>query len=107
MNETDPPCTDCGGTGITYQTERLCACQPDTEKLRLQLVAGALRNALTESVAWIDRLCLSEDVDPQHIRAGIGIEGDTLASSLAAFRKVLALAETPSPEPAKDVENAL
>ena len=24
----DPECTDCGGTGITYQTERRCACQP-------------------------------------------------------------------------------
>lgn len=27
----DPECTDCGGTGITYQTERLCACQPTPE----------------------------------------------------------------------------
>lgn len=26
--DNDPPCTDCGGTGITYQTERRCACQP-------------------------------------------------------------------------------
>lgn len=24
----DPECTDCGGTGVTYQTERRCACQP-------------------------------------------------------------------------------
>ena len=24
----DPPCTCCGGTGVTYQTERRCACQP-------------------------------------------------------------------------------
>lgn len=22
----EPPCTDCGGTGIAYQTERRCAC---------------------------------------------------------------------------------
>lgn len=29
----DPECTDCGGTGITYQTERRCACQgPLTQK---------------------------------------------------------------------------
>lgn len=26
--DDDPECTDCGGTGITYQTERRCACQP-------------------------------------------------------------------------------
>jgi len=25
--DADPPCTDCGDTGITYQTERRCACQ--------------------------------------------------------------------------------
>lgn len=28
VTEDDPVCTDCGGTGITYQTERRCACQP-------------------------------------------------------------------------------
>lgn len=22
----DPPCTDCGDTGITFQTERPCTC---------------------------------------------------------------------------------
>lgn len=25
----DPTCTDCGGTGETYQTERRCSCQPN------------------------------------------------------------------------------
>jgi len=29
--DDDPPCTDCGGTGITYQTERRCACQGPVE----------------------------------------------------------------------------
>lgn len=24
---TDPACTDCGGTGTTYQTERACTCE--------------------------------------------------------------------------------
>jgi len=24
--DDDPPCTDCGGFGITYQTERPCTC---------------------------------------------------------------------------------
>lgn len=26
--DDDLECTDCGGTGITYQTERVCTCQP-------------------------------------------------------------------------------
>ncbi len=28
VGEGDAPCTDCGDTGITIQTERRCACQP-------------------------------------------------------------------------------
>ncbi len=34
LDEHDPVCADCGGTGTTYQTERRCACQPleDTER---------------------------------------------------------------------------
>lgn len=28
--DDDPVCTDCGGTGTTYQTERRCACQSAT-----------------------------------------------------------------------------
>lgn len=24
------PCTDCGGTGISHQTERVCTCQVQT-----------------------------------------------------------------------------
>jgi len=27
-DDDDPPCTCCDGTGINYQTERVCACQP-------------------------------------------------------------------------------
>ena len=26
MSDDDAPCTDCGDTGITYQTERVCSC---------------------------------------------------------------------------------
>lgn len=29
--DDDPSCTDCGGAGITYQTERRCACQGPEE----------------------------------------------------------------------------
>jgi hypothetical protein len=30
----DPVCTDCGGTGVCYQTERRCACQPESRAFR-------------------------------------------------------------------------
>jgi hypothetical protein len=29
----EPECTDCGGTGITYQTERRCSCQGENHGL--------------------------------------------------------------------------
>lgn len=31
--DTDGPCTDCDDTGITIQTERLCACQPREQQI--------------------------------------------------------------------------
>ncbi len=34
----DPKCTDCGGTGETYQTERRCACQPPASEREAELV---------------------------------------------------------------------
>lgn len=53
----DPECTDCGGTGITYQTERRCACQPalaDSQPVEL-----ALRVQLAEVQA--DLTFMTED----------------------------------------------
>ena len=43
----DPACTDCGGTGITYQTERRCACQtsPQGDVVALGDLEEALRLA--------------------------------------------------------------
>lgn len=45
--DDDPECTDCGGTGITYQTERRCSCQPtDASQAReaaLREAAAAVR----------------------------------------------------------------
>lgn len=29
--QEDPECTGCGGTGVTYQTERRCACQQEVK----------------------------------------------------------------------------
>lgn len=60
------------------------------ELKRCYEVIGALLAALTDSVDWIERLCLCCDVDPQHIRAGLSIEGETLASALATFQAALA-----------------
>lgn len=46
--------------------------------------------ALKESIDWIERLCVSEDIDPRHIYAGLSINGETLATSLARFRAAIA-----------------
>lgn len=34
QRELEAPCADCGGTGITYQTERRCACTLTEEEAR-------------------------------------------------------------------------
>ena len=47
--DADPICTDCGGTGITYQTERRCACQPPLAPAPDAHVAG-LREAIAEGM---------------------------------------------------------
>ena len=59
------------------------------------LLAAALDlyEALGESIVWIHRLCISEDIDPQHIRAGISIDGETLASALTRLRAALSKAD--------------
>ena len=50
----DAPCTDCGDTGITYQTERRCACQapptPATEER--EAVALAMLNGKRVREGW-------------------------------------------------------
>ena len=78
----DAPCTDCGDTGITYQTERVCsclaglaiemidadACPSPTDlisSLEAQLLAAererdALREALQETDDFIERVNLDE-----------------------------------------------
>ena len=39
----DPACTDCGGSGVTYQTERHCSCQPAPDAAAIR--EAALREA--------------------------------------------------------------
>ena len=37
--DEDPPCTDCDGFGICYQTEKRCACQPpEPEEAKMPVV---------------------------------------------------------------------
>lgn len=43
--DAEPVCTCCGGTGITYQTERRCACQPSPDVAALVRAAKAYRDA--------------------------------------------------------------
>lgn len=44
----DPICTCCGGTGITYQTERRCACQPPIMTTNPAPVSEAARDAAVD-----------------------------------------------------------
>ena len=45
--EYDPPCTNCDGTGVNYQTERRCACTL-TEALRAALTYAATQQTRTK-----------------------------------------------------------
>lgn len=51
----DPECTDCGGTGITYQTERRCACQPAPHVNETPKTEHHAGNMLTDAITQKDR----------------------------------------------------
>lgn len=50
----DPVCTDCGGTGITYQTERRCACQgpdlSDPTAVHINMLRGTIAKPTVEQI---------------------------------------------------------
>lgn len=59
--ETDPPCTDCGGSGVSYQTERRCSCRPEAAAPSREAIArtvcclgGCQRPHECRSVEWAD-----------------------------------------------------
>ena len=45
----ETPCTDCGGTGVTYQTERPCACQATSRSLSAPQQVFAQRLAMARA----------------------------------------------------------
>lgn len=45
----EAPCTDCGGTGVTYQTERPCACQATSRSLSAPQQVFAQRLAMARA----------------------------------------------------------
>ena len=45
----EAPCTDCGGTGVTYQTERPCACQEASRTLSAPQQIFAQRLAMARA----------------------------------------------------------
>ena len=65
---------------------------PQAEARSARPADPELLAALNDSVDWIDRLCLSYDCDPQHIIAGLDINGETLATALTRIRSALAKA---------------
>lgn len=95
----DPPCTDCGGTGVTYQTERRCSCQPvvddpqpvavpDIERLRKLLAKATQRSSganwlsavlkanearieLEQHEVWLPALLDHIATEPERIKAAV------------------------------------
>lgn len=56
----DPECTDCGGSGVTYQTERHCSCQPAPDAVSVD-AATAERQARS----YADKPAPDAEVRPQ------------------------------------------
>lgn len=57
-DDDDGPCTDCGDTGITYQTERRCSCLPpmnapsEERVMRAREVLANHIRPLNKGAAW-------------------------------------------------------
>lgn len=49
---SEEPCTDCGDTGITYQTERRCACQPEPTRPAANVEAEPVADLAAK--VWLD-----------------------------------------------------
>lgn len=54
-------CTDCGGTGITLQTERRCACDPASE---MEQVAIPVMAALAAAISLLERTPKAKKASP-------------------------------------------
>lgn len=72
--DAEPVCTCCGDTGITYQTERRCACQPAPDAAAIREATARLHKLAywldtdAEVLADMDQRDLS---DHQHIQAEV------------------------------------
>jgi hypothetical protein len=74
--EVDEPCTDCGGTGVTYQTERPCACQAAQGD-------KALRDAPTADELWQELVEYDDRTSPEEYPDMALITRDELADFIA------------------------
>jgi hypothetical protein len=102
---SEPECTDCGGTGLTYQTERLCSCQTLLQRLRQyegqSFETTACYNGLRdEAAATIERL--TKDLEEARLQDSnqwrreywkhyndLKARADSLAAELAKAREAL------------------
>lgn len=106
--DEDPVCTDCGGSGITYQTERPCACIPIALSAPMdrgaQYAQVALGNAREVSrltgINWtlagaLERLTRACEAADNREELAEEIDGSLLDAANAA----LALQSTQEPQP--------
>ncbi len=54
----DAPCTDCGGTGVNYQTERRCSCVPSPDAGDLvERLTNYRQHFIAQGPAYLIKLC--------------------------------------------------
>ena len=101
--DEDTPCTDCGDTGVTHQTERRCSCQE---------AEAQNEGAAGETVEWLG----GGNYEPTKAMIEAGLDHNhrhnSEANMVASFKSMMVQAEIdglinpahPSPTPAADAD---
>ena len=64
----DAPCTDCGDTGITYQTERVCSCLAG---LAIEMIDADACPSPTDRIASLEAQLLAAERERDELRAAL------------------------------------
>jgi len=66
----DAPCTDCGDTGITYQTERVCSCLAG---LAIEMIDADACPSPTDRISSIEAQLLAAERDRDALREALAM----------------------------------
>ena len=64
----DAPCTDCGDTGITYQTERVCSCLAG---LAIEMIDADACPSLTDRISSLEAQLLAAERERDALREAL------------------------------------